>query len=258
MLNIIKALNYQTRRDNVTIYAFLFGIFMSAIMFTDTDVFSFCGDEYTVYSGEMVPMITGMMMLILITRICAWDQVDKTINYEMLSGHSRKSVYFSRVIVSLVWGISSAVIITAVPVTVMSLLNGWGDVMELKGALIRYALLLFPLIRLACGFVFISFITGNFMASALACFLIIDGEMMAYTILKEMATVDLSFEMGMSNILKLLEFNSRMGFIDGKDVMVYDASLPADMIVKTVVFSLAASALYLILGYFIFKKRDMK
>ena len=94
MWNLLKALNYQTKRDNVTIYAVIIGLLMSAMMFIDVDIAETDGGQFAAVSGEVLPMALAYMMIILITRICGWDQTDKTINYEILSGHSRASVYF--------------------------------------------------------------------------------------------------------------------------------------------------------------------
>lgn len=258
MWNIIKALNYQTRRDNVTIYAALIGIAMTAIMFFDLDKTEICGADIAMIIGQSIPMGSILMLAVLTSRICAWDQSDKTINYEVLSGHDRKNVYFSRVVVSLMWCIPLTLIMTALPIIIASLAFGWGQIMDLRGFLIRYALIFLPIIRMLSAYIFLSFFTGSFIASLLTTYLITQGELMIYMFIEEFRGTQLECELGMSNISSLMEFNSRMGFIDGKDISVYDTSLPPEMITKTIIVSLAASAVYLIGGYILFKKRDMK
>ncbi|MGN1089997.1 MAG: hypothetical protein ACI4Q6_06305 [Huintestinicola sp.] len=258
MWNIVKALNYQTRRDNVTIYSILVGIAMSATVFIDIDLSEMNGGVFSIGFGEMIPISIMLLSVVLATRICAWDQSDKTINYEMLSGHERKSVFFSRVIVSLIWCMALTAVLVAVPIIAVSLICGWGEVTELKGVLLRYVLLFFPIIRMICCFIFLSFLTGSFLAALISSYLITEAENMIYMVLNETTDIRLGCGLGISNMYELMNFNSRMGFINGEDVYIYDSSLPSDVIVKTVIFSLAASAVYLIGGYILFRKRDMK
>ena len=258
MWNIIKALNYQTRHDNVTVYSILLGIAMIATVFIDINLEQLNGGIFSIGFGEMIPISVMLLGVVLTARICAWDQSDKTINYEMLSGHGRKSVFFSRAIVSLTWCITLTVILIAVPIITVSVIFGWGEVTELKGVLLRYALLLLPIIRMICSYIFLSFLTGSFLAGLLSSYLITEAESLVYMALNETTDIRLGCGLGISNMFELMDFNSRMGFINGKDVYIYDSSLPSDIIVKTVVFSLAASAVYLIGGYILFRKRDMK
>lgn len=258
MRNLIKALNYQTRRDNVTIYAVIIGLLMSAMILTDHNVSALTGAQLAVGSCELLPMALSYMTVIMAARICGWDMTDRTINYEVLSGHRRRQVYFARVVVSLVWTMAMAVIVTALPVIIFSALNGWGPETDLGLMLIRYAMLLLPLFRLVCGFIFISFAVGNFVGSAVACFLSVQGEFFVYIMLDELTNIHLDAQLAVSNMIKLLELNGRMGFVDGKDIYVYDAALPSGLAVNTAVFSLAAGIIYLILGYALFSKRDMK
>ncbi|MGN0667259.1 MAG: hypothetical protein ACI4KF_12130 [Huintestinicola sp.] len=258
MWNILKALNYQIKRDNVTIYAVIVGLLMSAMMFIDVNIAETDGGQFAAASGEVLSMELAYMMIILITRICGWDQTDKTINYEILSGHSRASVFFSRVTAVLIWTVPLAVIITAIPVGIVTAMNGWGQEMELKAMLIRYAFMLMPVIRLGCGYILISFLCRSFAVSAVACFLITQGEFLLYMILEELSGIEITCQLAVSNMAKLMEFNSRLGFIDGKDVYVYDASLSPEFVSGTVIFSLTASVIYIFIGYLYFTKNDMK
>ncbi len=258
MWNIIKALNYQIKHDNVTIYAFLIGIVMTAIGFIGSDLSSVDGSMYAASLGDVTPLALSYMMIALITRICGWDLTDKTINYEILTGHNKKSVYFSRVIVTFIWTFSMVAIVMALPVLIITAVKGWGPEMKLKLMVVRYLLILLPVFRLACGMIVVCFIIDNFAVSAVACFLIVQGEMMFHFMMEELACIHLKFQTSVSNIFRLMQFNSRMEFTDGKDILLYDASLSGKIITGTVVISLAAGAVYLITGYIIFARRDMK
>lgn len=259
MQNLIKALNYQTRRDNVTIYAVIIGLLMTAMSLINFDTVSdITGAQYSIVAYDMLPMAVSFVCVVLVTRICAWDMSDKTINYEVLSGHYRKNIYFSRVIVSLIWTMVIAAVITALPVLIFTVLNGWGYETDMKLMLVRYAMLFLPLFRLICGFIFISFAVGSFAGSAVACFFLVNGEFMGYLMLDELTDLHIDVQMAVSNMVKLLSMNGRLGFVDGKDIYIYDASLSSDLVLKTAVISLAVGIIYLILGYALFSKRDMK
>ncbi|MBP1549570.1 MAG: hypothetical protein J6A05_06155, partial [Oscillospiraceae bacterium] len=103
MRNIIKALNYQTRTDNVTYYSILLGIFLTIFGMLDFDM---TGSEYVALNGESISLLPVFLILMLGVRILGWDYADKTMNYEILSGHHRREVYFARVIVAHIWCIA--------------------------------------------------------------------------------------------------------------------------------------------------------
>lgn len=107
MRNIIKALNYQTKTDNVTYYSLFVVLFLAVISFIDADLSELTGSMYIAAMGESYfALLPVFVILMLGVRILGWDYGDKTMNYEILSGHHRREVYFARVIVSHIWCIA--------------------------------------------------------------------------------------------------------------------------------------------------------
>lgn len=263
MQNLIKALNYQTRRDNFTIYAVLAGAAMSAISLLDLlsdDMINVCGGVYAAYNGSngTVMMGIGIMLAILVSRICGWDMSDKTINYEVMSGHSRAKVYFSRVIVSVQWAVALSFLLLAVPTAIVTLMNGWGKETDMGGIAARYLLMLLPVLRLTSLMVMLTFVAGSFAAGAVLGYIISEVGIMIPMILEEFLDMKFSFELASANMTKLLTLNSRLGYVDGRDMTVYDSAVSAELVLGTVLVSLAVSAVYIFIGYRVFMKRDMK
>ena len=54
------------------------------------------------------------------------DFFDKTVNYEILNGHRRKDVYFSRAIISIIGGTAGTILILMIPLFVLQLFVPFG------------------------------------------------------------------------------------------------------------------------------------
>lgn len=160
MKNLIKALNYQIRRDNVTYYAYISGIAVLILLFV-TDVsgnsFNLTGSEYFFSPMTEAGSISILFFFsILVTRICGWDYSDKTINYQIFAGHSRNSVFWSRIRASFFTCVPSAVLIFFIlPPVILSLKNGWGISMDIDGVLLRCFICLFIILRIYSECVFL-------------------------------------------------------------------------------------------------------
>ena len=145
MRNIIKALNYQTRTDNVTYYSILLAIFLTIFGMLDFDM---TGSEYLALNGESISLLPVFLILMLGVRILGWDYADKTMNYEILSGHHRREVYFARVIVAHIWCIVFCVGFMLLPIIIFTIINGCGETMDFGVMALRFALAIFPMIRI--------------------------------------------------------------------------------------------------------------
>lgn len=259
MKRLIAALNYQVKRDNFTYYAFIAGFaFVGLGLMCADGALNLTGAEYTVQCGFTAPMVLGVAGMMLAVRICGWDMSDKTINYEIAAGHSRRDVYLARVIVSLMWCFFAGAVLLGVPVLLSAVFSGWGDNMDGGLAFIRYLLIVFPLFRMVCCIIMLTFVTKNALGAGIAAYLLMGAESIADTYFEMMTDHELTVELAVSNITELLTFNSYMGYINGEDVTVYDAALSPSFVILTVVVSVAAGGLYLYLGYLSFKRADMK
>ena len=262
MQNIIKALNYQTVRDNVTYYSILAGIIFLFLGASEINgFFSITGSEYFI---SMFSYMLGFLAVFvgLATRICGWDYTDKTMNYEILIGHNRKEVYWSRIWVAFIWCMPVVLVLFVVPPVVLTLLNGWGNYMDMSGTIFRCVIAIFPMIRVFCECVLLTFITKSCYLGLITSFLFTE---IGYSILmgfEEIGGIKLGNFIvlhGFTNLQDILTFSDySYKWIDGEDVPFFETALDPTYAVLTVVVSLAVSAACLFLGYLYFKKSDMK
>ncbi len=259
MINIIKSLKYQVLRDNFTYYALIAVIGCIAItIYSGIDAQSeFRGCDMTVYIGQG-SLIMFVPYLLSSTRIMGWDCGDKTINYEILSGHSRAEAYWGRVIVAITCSVVFYIIYAVIPVLFCTLVNGWGNAMDMGGAILRIVLLILPTIRMNCEFIFFTILAGNGYIGLLIGYLFTEFGAIIGVLSEELSKINITWQLAICNAVELGEFNSTMGFADGEDITYYIADLETSVIISTVVVSLTVSAVLLIMGYFIFKKRDLR
>ncbi len=261
MRNIIKALNYQNCRDYFVIIVLLMcvavSLFVDGIMLLE-NTGEPSGGEYLALSGSDMISTTLMFLILFITsRVCGWDYSDKTINYEIMAGHLRSSVYWGRIAVSMIWCMTAGAVVMILPYAVCSLINGWGVNMDLGYAAVRFLLTLFPMFRMVCEFALLTFLVKNCYVSLIAGYLFSGVVMMIQMFGEELFGIDIVYQFAVTNIIWLFRFNYRPGFIDGEDVMIYDASVNALMIIGTIGASLAAGIICLLIGSALFRKRDL-
>lgn len=263
MQNIIKSLHYQTIRDNVTYYAFLALILCYILVFSDLDgAFSLTGSEYFIYSQALFALPIACFLVILVTRICGWDYVDKTMNYEILIGHNRKEVFFSRIWVSFVWCMPVAVISFILPPLVLSLINGWGIYMDMGDMIIRCVLSLFTIFRMYCECVLFTFLTKNCYIGLIVSFLFIEFSSVIPQAFEEIGRIKMGnfiTAFSMANFMKLTTpVDYSYQYINGKDEMLFDMSVDPSFAAATIIVSLVAGIGCILLSYLYFRKSDMK
>lgn len=260
MWNIIKAQNYQTKRDNVTVYGILAGMvyLLAGLISIDGSLSDITGSLWLVYMGAEMPIVLAIITLILTARICGWDYADKTMNYEVLAGHSRGAVYWGRIITSMLWGIPVGIIMLLLPMLLFTVTKGWGVSMSLQGALLHLLLLLFPMLRLICEFALLTFLLKNCYAAMLIGWVLYASVNIIAMVAEETAEVRLTVQFAATNMAALLNFsNYTIKYIDGEDVMVFDTALDSALAVQSAAVSLLVGAVCLIIGYICFKKSDM-
>ncbi|MGN0394446.1 MAG: hypothetical protein ACI4EF_03725 [Coprococcus sp.] len=259
MWNLMKAQNYQIRRDNGIIYAILAAFILPILVYvSEGDIGKLNGCLYVI-NGSIGYIYTVLIITLVVTsRICGLDQYDKTMNYEVLSGHSRKEVYMARVILSIVWSMISIACIMIIPVAVISMIKGWGINVKLSEVLLRCILLFCPVFRLICIFALIAFVIGNCYMTMLVGFIGFDFTLLAAMIIGEFKDIRLFSQFASINVMKLCSIdNYRTEYIDGKDVIVYQAALTHSQIASTVFVSVIVGIICLMAGYLLFRKKDI-
>lgn len=262
MRDIIKAMNYQIRRDNFTIYILLFGIGSVAVGFADAPrgVMELTGGGYA--ASEILRSAVSMMPLVIMAfcaRICGWDFSDKTISYELLSGHTKEEVFFGRAIPAFLLSIAASAALVILPVLFFSIKNGWGERASLAGIIARLALMFLPFVRAACESILLTFLLKNCYLAMIAGYFLFMTPFIVSMFIEDFTTAEpLSWQFTVTNLVQLFYLNSKMGFIDGKDVTVYDTALAPELLWGTVISSVLISAASIFLGLYSFKKSDMR
>ncbi len=265
MFNLIKAQNYQLKRDNFMIYVILFTLAYTALITyfaIDEGVRTgeMNGGLFLASYGEAFSMLYAFPVLGFTSRICGWDFNDKTINYEVLAGHKRSDIFLSRVLVSFLWVFVASLLMTVIPFAVVTVIYGWGVNMTFGAALARLALSFLVLLRTTCGFICMTFLARNCFITLIFGYLLYEVEMMAAMMVNEFAKkIEITWQLAASNLMELLSFsNYELGYVDGEDVVQFITDMEPELLIGTIVCSLVLSAVYLLLGYTVFRKSDIR
>ena len=264
MFNIIKSLNYSARRDTVnwiTILTLLviplFGFYLMGLLNPDST--SVMTPSAYFASTEMGTVFIFMCfgIMILACKVMSGDASDKTINYELMAGHSRDKVFAGRVIASFLWGAVLVFVIMLLPLGYLTLFNGWGVETNMNEVLLRSFLTIFPIIRFTALTIMLASISrsaGKGIALSYAVFMV---TVMIASVLQDIFEIDLVYPFSTTNAATLLSTqNSWYEVVDGKTAVIFDTSVPGDLIWKTIVVSIVAAAIYLTIAYINFKKTD--
>lgn len=259
MWNVMKAQRYQIKGDNVIIYGILATFLIPVLpIFFDGTIGDMTGGMFAVSVLGTIPIALLIASLVLVSRICGWDMDDKTINYELLSGHSRGQIYFGRVIMSLVYTVVAGLVIMVLPTAVITMIKGWGKNVVFQKVLVRAFLMLCPYIRWICELALVAFIVKNSNITLVLGWLMYALVLIAQMIVFEAADITLKFQFASTNMMSLSEItNTRLELVNGELIPVFDAALNASEITNSIVVSFVVAVLCVMAGYAVFKKRDM-
>ena len=264
MINIIKSLNYSARREAsnwITIATILviplLGMYLMGMIRGDSLQKVTPSFYFATQMMGIIFMITCLGIIILACNLVAGDGGDKTMNYEILSGHSRNRIFAARMLAGFLWGGVSVFLLTLLPLGYLTLAYGWGLETNPREVLLRSLLAFFPILRLCIFHMMIASImrsAGKGIAVGYVAYMVIT---LGTSALEELFGMDIIYQTGMTNAAFLLTSgNSRNVVMDGRTVALYDTRVTSDMIKNTIGVSLAFSALYLIIAYINFKKKD--
>ncbi|MGN0650485.1 MAG: hypothetical protein ACI4KM_08625 [Oscillospiraceae bacterium] len=196
-------------------------------------------------------MLSVVYIFILTAQFCLADFSDKTSYYEIMGGHTRLEVFFGRAIPCLVLGTLGTLVLMIIPDITATVLLGWGSDIPVGQIVIRRLLLVFPIFRLGCEFVFISFLMKNMIGVMVTGFAV-------YMTGWYLSVVSQSPWLGMTTISLLYQTDVWVTYgLDAGIHFSYGASLQSETVVPVILLSLAAAAICLYMGYFFFAKDDM-
>lgn len=259
MKNIIKSQLYQLRKERLVWMVFVgFLIIPMSNIFLEGEMV-LMGDYPTqVMLSEMGMLFTIFPLMFLFTLVgimCCGDFMDKTSNYELMTGHKRAEVYFGRVIPCIIVGVICFTVLVSVPIIVNTVMHGWGTKLDVGEIVLRHVLMIFPVFRILCTAVFAAFIIKNpYILMALGYVTFAIGGISSSSMFEER----MSPVLGMTNLNMLSTFESWATYgIEGNMNYIYDASLTAGQIASTIIVSLAAGAVFIYLGYVFFHTDDL-
>ena len=261
MKNIAKSQLYQLRKSKLPYAIFFVILFLQLFTIATTVINNLDGPDITgssfVAEQGAALFMTPIFFLSIITGIVTGaDFMDKTTNYEIMTGHTRAEVYFGRVIPALVVSVAGGFILAIIPVLAANFIFGWGTKMSLSGVIIRYILVIFPYFRLACEFVFLTFVVRNsYMIMAMGFVYYMLG-----SILADGGKRASSVLLGLTNLNVLGNFGSFSTYnvLDGATVItVYDSNVGVSTVVSTIAASLLIGSFFLLIGYVFFKNDDL-
>ncbi len=266
MQNIITSLQYQTKRDNVTYYAIFAAVLGYILVFSDFNgfekVLSLSGSEFFIEAQGLFNLPISIFLVILATRICGWDYTDKTMNYEILIGHSRRDVFFSRIWVSFIWCIPISLAIFILPPLVLTLMNGWGIYTDMGDMILRCVISVFAIFRMYCECVLLTFLTKSCYIGLIASYLLIEIGAVITVGFKELGGIalgNLTALSSMANFTELMTLDKySFQYINGKDEMLFNAAVDPSYAAVTVIVSLLAGLGCIVVSYLYFRKSDMK
>lgn len=211
--------------------------------------------------GQQMPLlfvILTIMTGVVSAFLCTNDFTDQTLNHEVLSGVSRMQSYFGRAIPAILVSVVLSLFWLAMAVCAADALYGWGNQLSVQTVAAEILLTAFPLIRLSCFFVMLSFIIKRpFIVIGISCAMIYLIFQVGGSTLFNAHNYYLA---GIANAFYILNTEQFGVFAAGSEHINYvlvPTVTPASAAV-TVAVSLVFSAGWLLLGYSYFHHDDLK
>lgn len=257
MKNIVRAQIYQLKKERLLPIVFVLCIGLLCITIINQRDFDTFG-EILCEISSIVPQMSLLFLFTAVAVICGRDFADKTGNYEIMGGHTRKEMYMGRASLAIGVAVVGSVLICYAIIGLGSAFMGWGDAVSLKDVLLRVTLMSFPMFRIACEAVFLTFIIRNAYIVMAAGYVYI---FFITELLLGMSTQPASYYLGISNLAKLMDmtaFQTYSPVNPGVKMTVYDASISLSDAGGTVIVSVVVGVVFLVLGYHFFKTDDME
>lgn len=262
MINIIKALNYKMIRSIDTFVSVGVGILialMPILMMGGESLRDINGGMYSQSYLQVMMLIPYLMACILGATAVGMDMGDKTINYEILSGHSRAEVFMARVIVAIGWSVGTTIVVSALPIAIFTIANGWGPNVVFVDVLMQYIINIVAGVRMTGFVILMTTIVRHYIAGLFISYGIINTSLIPVMVLDELLKKEIPHVLAMSDVYYLSGISNMMSVVEnGEKIEKYDLSVDTGFFLVSILVALAMSAVYVIVAYFIHKNRDMK
>lgn len=210
-----------------------------------------------VENPDIIYVFSNLVIGLLVGSIAGGDLKDKVANYELMAGHSRKNVFLSRSLVATLF--SAAVLTVAGFATVLfaTIVYGFGDAITPGGLAVRLGLMFFPYLRIAAFLTLVAFAArGKYLP-------MVFGMLYTYLVMiLETVGGSNDYATGYFSLRHVMDFTTWQTYnispVKGiVEYYAYDASVSASLAVETIGISLLMTAVYLMIGYALFRRDDL-
>ena len=265
MLDIMRA-QWRTLLRARTLH--LINLSLAAVffimMFLDSGGTGETRKPVTDYIAGSLPVFSGFSAIaacLTVAMVSATDFMDKTINYELISGRSRAASFFGRAVPVLIAGPLLAAAVNALPLLLYGMLYGVGDVVPVSEVIRRFLLMLLPNIRLTAFCLMIVFITKNPMSAILVSFFtpvfgMVQSGAASVPMLDKMTAHP--FLLAPLGLCRFGTFDSWYTYdLNLNQYFTYDSVLSASTVWPILLCAVIMTAVYLLIGYHFFHVDDM-
>lgn len=264
MKNVMKSIWYEIFHRKTPVITFLaFALTMIVMGFSSTAdaTFGFTkgGVSDMLAAHPWMPYEFPVIFLsIFVGSVCCDDYKDKVANYEILSGHSRKSIFLARSLTAILVGTLLTMFLSFLPLVTGYVLAGWGSRLALGDMLLRYFLLGLPYLRLAAFLTVIAFLCKN------PYVMIGIGSVLSLSLgaFSEMFQHSKTVFVSLFNMILLTQYQGWSNYnldpvLGVVRYYAYDSVVTREMVAGTIVASLLMTTFYLFMGYALFRRDEL-
>lgn len=262
MRDIIRSEIYSIKKSGMTIRIYILFIFIMILVTVVNIVNSDEGlrsAEGCILDNPTLPTTFAVFIVgFIVAAFCGEDFKDKVGYYEIMSGHSRREIFLGRSIPAVAVSGVAATILAFIPLIAGSAIFDLGDIVPVQDILIRQLLFVFPFMRLAAFFVFITFMVKSNYVTMILGFLIFN----AHAVMSDMVTNSKSYMISLFNLNLLTDYPGWSLYnVSGNGGIIeyhaYKSAVTPELIIGTILVSIVMTAVYMLAGYAFFRKDDL-
>lgn len=262
MNNIIKSQLFQNRKNVILIIASAVVIIVPLLLYLMNDNCSEMTGGIAAYSvSDLMPMLVSYYIFLSVPLLFSSDTADKTMNYEILSGHSRTKVFWSRIYVVYMITIPAIILSLILPVAAASAVNGFGANIKPGELAVMFASFICIAARMISEIIFLTFLVEKPLVSMVLSMPLEGMIMLPAYIIPALNGDEYTGRMYYSSLYRLssvLDFsNSKTGFYKGEDIIQFVTEKDICMRITDTAGAMLMAVILLLLTFSLFKRKDL-
>lgn len=258
MLHLMKSKWYQLTKEKLLWIAFAVTLFLQFTSMNGelSDGFSSNVCRFIVEFGQNMQLIAMLFAVVATAIITGGDFMDKTFNYEVLSGHTRAEIFFSKTILSVLVGMVGYIFILVVPVLIAGNIYEFGNELDQAELMIRVWLSAIVTLRIICASICFTYMVKIPYITMGAGFLMFEIGPLLTTFMSD----NKSCLLGITCYNRLTEFESWMTYTMGNSmniITVYGHKMAGKDFAEIIISTILMGAIMLLVGYSYFKRDDV-